>query len=173
LLDVWFAPETQSYWFHATPGFDAMLAVRFGLTYERARSGRLEAWRETPRSALALVIALDQLPRNLFRDSAQAFATDAQARAIAAEAVARGFDAGLTLAERKFLYMPFMHSENLADQNEGLRLFTLLSDQDTLDFMRRHRDLIARFGRFPHRNAVLGRRSTPEEQAALAEGQRF
>ena len=173
LLTLWFLPETQTYWFHATPGFDSLLVERFGLTYELARAGRLEAWRETPRAALALVIALDQLPRNLFRDSAQAFATDAQALAVAAEAVARGFDADLTMAERKFLYMPFMHSENLADQDEGLRLFTLLNDQDTLDFMRRHRDLIARFGRFPHRNAVLGRRSTPEEQTALAEGLRF
>ncbi|HWU49397.1 MAG TPA: DNA-deoxyinosine glycosylase [Asticcacaulis sp.] len=173
LLALWFAPETQVYWFNATSGFDAMLAERFGLTYELARAGRLEAWRETPRSALALVIALDQLPRNLFRDSAQAFATDAQARAIVAQTAERGFDNVLTPMQRKFLYMPYMHSESLADQDKGVRLFTNLGDKDTLDFMRRHRDLIARFGRFPHRNAILGRRSTPKEQAALAEGLRF
>ena len=173
LLGVWFTPETRPLWFKSTPDFDAMLAARFGLTYEAARAGRLEGWRAAPLSALALTIALDQLPRNLFRDSAQAFATDAQARATAADAIARGFDRELTPEQRKFLYMPFMHSEALADQDEGVRLFTALGDAETLDFMRRHRDLIARFGRFPHRNAVLGRRSTPDEAAALADGARF
>lgn len=173
LMAFWFAPQTAARWFDATSGFDADVATRFRLTYEMAAVGRLADWAKTPRGALALVIALDQIPRNLFRDSAQAFATDNLACRVAKAAIAQGFAAGLTTPERKFLYMPFMHSEQLADQDEGMRLFASLDDPETLDFMRRHRNLIARFGRFPHRNHLLGRRSTPEEQAALAAGERF
>ncbi len=166
VLDFWFADDVRPKWFRSTPDFDAVIRQRFAGLYEDAAAGRLDGWKDTPRSALARIILLDQFSRNLFRNDPRAFATDGLAVAAAHDAVNRGFDTLLTTEERKFLYMPFMHSENLADQDRGLPLFATLDDVETIDSARHHRDIIARFGRFPHRNAVLGRVNTAEELAS-------
>lgn len=180
VLETWFgAPGTPDHdrrravWFAAAPGFDALLRARFVADYRRAAAGAYDSWIAQRDAALALVLLLDQLPRNLFRGTAQAFATDAKAREIARAAVARGFDQELATVRRVFFYLPFEHSEALADQALSLRLFTALTAGDAagdwLQYARRHHAVIARFGRFPHRNSALGRVSTPEEQAFLRE----
>jgi uncharacterized protein (DUF924 family) len=163
ILSFWFSERVKPKWFEPDAAFDAELNDRFRPANERARAGELNSWTGTPEGALALVILLDQSPRNIERGSPKAFATDEQALAIAGQAVARGFDAGLDAKQRQFLYLPFMHSENLEDQERGMELYTALGLAEPLDFMRRHRDVIARFRRFPHRNEVLGRKSTEAE----------
>jgi steroid delta-isomerase-like uncharacterized protein len=189
LLAFWFgddldAPaavaERMRVWFEGDPAVDRELRARFGALPDAAASGALDAWRETPRAALARVIALDQLPRNLFRGSARAFAYDALALEAAEHAVAAGFDRALHPLEAGFLYLPFEHAESPALQERSVALFEALAARggpalgDVLavwaDFARRHRDVIARFGRFPHRNTALGRLPTAAERAYLAAG---
>ena len=167
VVSFWFADETKPNWFEGNDEFDAELEKRFGAAYEAARSGQLDAWAENPQSALALILLLDQIPRNIHRNTPEAFATDAQALALAKQAIERGFDTALTAEQRQFLYLPFMHSEQLAEQERGVELYSALGVAEPLDFMRRHRDIIARFGRFPHRNKILGRASSDEEEAFL------
>lgn len=181
LLAFWFGapPGSPTYgrsreiWFEKDAAFDAACRMQMGAAHEEAAMGRLDHWAETPRGALALVLLLDQATRNLFRGDPRAFATDAKARALADAAIARGFDRGLLPTERMFLYLPFEHSEALADQERALELFaelnTLPETAGILAIVRRHHDIIARFGRFPHRNAVLGRITTAEEAAFLRE----
>jgi uncharacterized protein (DUF924 family) len=169
VLDFWFGADPKK-WFSKDDAFDAAIANRFLPTYEAAKAGRLADWEATPEGALALVIALDQFPRNMFRGSAHVFATDAPALAVAQRAVARGFDQKLELPRRNFFYLPFMHSEDLADQERCLALSRRSADENTLKYAELHADIIRRFGRFPHRNAVLGRATTPEEQAFLDAG---
>ena len=188
LLDVWFGPPEdplrerhRDIWFKSTPEHDAMLRDMFLTDYERAAAGDLAAWEETPESALALVLLLDQIPRNIFRGDARTYATDAMAREVADRAMARGFDRALPHHWRKFFYMPLHHSENLADQLRATELVGALphdgvpEDRDRRGGLRRYGvpypEVIARFGRFPHRNAILGRESTPEEIAFLAEAE--
>jgi len=174
ILAFWFSERVKPKWFEPDAAFDAELVERFRPAHERAKAGELGSWTGTPDGALALVILLDQIPRNIERGRPAAFATDEQALAIAKRAVARGFDAGLDPEKRQFLYLPFMHSERLEDQEHGLELYTALGLPEPLDFMRQHRDVIARFGRFPHRNEVLARKSTEEEIAFLKQpGSRF
>jgi uncharacterized protein (DUF924 family) len=173
VLDFWFAGDGTRYraaWFAKEPAFDLECA-RFAGALRTARSGGLDHWTGTAHGTLALIVLLDQLSRNLHRGSADSFAADAQARAIAGEAVAHGFDKALHARERCFVYLPFMHSENLADQYESVCLFETLRlavGDASVEYAYRHRDVIRRFGRFPHRNAVLGRESTPEELRYLA-----
>ena len=170
VLDYWFDgnPAThRAVWFEQDDDFDATCA-RFSDALRDAKSGALEHWTATPRGTLALIILLDQFSRNLHRGSSEAFAADAKALQIARVAVAQGLDLQFGPVERLFMYLPFGHSEDLADQDEAARLFETL-DEEQSDWARRHRDVIVRFGRFPHRNAVLGRTSTPEEEAYLAE----
>jgi uncharacterized protein (DUF924 family) len=180
LLDFWFAPEGESehdrlrdIWFEATPEFDAALTERFRADCNRAAAGVYAPWRETPRTCLALILLLDQLPRNLFRNSPLAYATDAAALEIAREAVARGYDRAIVPVWRCFFYLPFEHSERLADQETAMRLFAALPDHpDKGSFVEaacQHYAIIACFGRFPHRNGVLGRTSTPEEREFLTQ----
>lgn len=169
ILSFWFAQENRARWFKGDSSFDAEITQRFAKVYEEAKTGALSDWRRESQSALALVIALDQFPRNMFRGSSQAFATDEQALSIAKESIASKFDEKLNDDERQFLYMPFMHSENLVEQEHGMSLFSSLGDPNAMEYMRRHRDIIARFGRFPHRNAVLGRKTTAEEAAFLTQ----
>ena len=157
-------------WFAADEAFDREIRTRFLATHEAASRGELAAWEESPEQALALVILLDQFPRNIFRRSAHAFATDPLARRVADEALARGFDRSAEKDMRLFFYLPFMHSEALADQDRSLRLFEALGDAEQVKYAIIHRDIIARFGRFPHRNRVLGRATTPAEQRFLDEG---
>ena len=133
----------------------------------------MKHWEQTAEGALALVILLDQMPLNMYRGQPESFATEAQSREVAGRAITRHFDQYLPDKGKAFLYMPFMHSENLADQDRSVELFTNAGLQDNLRFARHHRDIVRRFGRFPHRNAILGRNSTPEETAWLASGEAF
>jgi uncharacterized protein (DUF924 family) len=157
-------------WFEKDAAFDGEIRARFLDLYEAAAAGGLAWWETTPEGALALVIVLDQFPRNMFRDSARAFAADPLARAVAARAIARGFDQRVALAERSFFYLPLEHSEEPADQERCVALNRASGDADALKWAELHADIIRRFGRFPHRNGVLGRSSTPEEETFLAAG---
>jgi uncharacterized protein (DUF924 family) len=163
VLDFWFAESTRPSWFVRSEAFDALVRAELGPLHERAVRGELDAWAADPRSALALVLLLDQAPRNLHRGSARSFASDASALRHARAVVDAGLDQNLTEVEKVFLYLPFEHSESLADQDRCLALTAALGDPLWHNFAEKHRVIIARFGRFPHRNAVLGRESTPEE----------
>lgn len=156
-------------WFRKDAAFDTQFRERFAAEHEAAARGDLAGWQDSAEGALALLILLDQYPRNGFRNTARMFATDAQAVAIADAAVARGFDRTVGDDMRRFFYLPFMHSEQLADQERSVALYRAL-DGDGLRYAEIHRDAIARFGRFPHRNPVLGRAMTAEEQKYLDEG---
>ena len=154
-------------WFKQDETFDQSIKSRFLLIYEAAATGELAAWAESAGGALALVLLLDQFPRNMFRGNARAFATDALARAAADRALAHGFDQATDLAMRPFFYLPFMHSEVLIDQDRSVRLYEALGDAEQLRYAIEHRDVVERFARFPRRNQALGRHTTPAEQAFL------
>lgn len=156
-------------WFVKDETFDGRCRGYVAEHHAAAR-GELAAWEMDAEGALALLILLDQIPRNIFRKSPHAFATDALAQAVAVRALDRGFDAATDSALRFFFYMPFEHAEDLAAQEKCVTLFTNLGDGEYLKFALLHRDIIAKFGRFPHRNVILGRKSTAEELAFLAEG---
>jgi uncharacterized protein (DUF924 family) len=162
--------QNEKVWFSADPAFDAEVLSRFAELVERAKSGALDHWADTAEGALALVILLDQMTRNIYRDSPEMFAADGKALAVAELAIERGFDQDLPKSKRRWLYMPFMHSEDLADQERSVELFTRSEIAESVPFAVDHADIIRRFGRFPHRNAILGRRTTPEEAAFLAGG---
>ena len=174
VLTFWFAGDSSVWrdvWFKKDAAFDAACGA-FASVLHDARTGAFDTWADTPRGALALLILLDQLSRNLYRGSADAFAADPKARRVARAAIDRGFDRALAPNERVFMYLPFEHTEDLADQDDSVRLFETLrgSIGDTAaDSARKHQELIQRFGRFPHRNAALGRVSTPEEEDYLAQ----
>ena len=174
VLDFWFDGDATRYrdaWFEADAAFDAMCA-RFAGALQFARDGLLDHWAETPRGILALILLLDQFSRNLHRGSPVAFAADAKALGLARDAVARGIDGQLHPIERMFIYLPFQHSEDAADQEESVRLFEALRlalGDATTEYAYRHRDIIRRFGRFPHRNAALSREGTAEEQRYLTQ----
>jgi uncharacterized protein (DUF924 family) len=181
LLDAWFGPpgdpgreRPREIWFKSTAEFDASLRHAFLADYEAAAAGALRSWEALPEGALALVLLLDQIPRNIFRDTPRAYATDAAARAVADRAIEKGFDRMVPPVWRKFFYMPLHHSENIDDQRRSRQLFGALPrDPDRSGSLRRYGrpylEVIERFGRFPHRNAILGRASTPAEKAFLAE----
>ena len=156
-------------WFEKDDAFDAAIREKFLSTYEAAAAGKLTDWEATAEGTLALCIVLDQFPRNLFRGDARTYATDGQARAAANTALKRGYDQDVPEAERGFFFLPFMHSEDLVDQDRCVELYRAAGSDD-LKYAERHRDIIRRFGRFPHRNAILGRTTTAEEQAFLDEG---
>ena len=168
VLNFWFNDTTPSQWFTKDPAFDALLRQRFLELTNRAIAGELDPWSETPQDALALLLLLDQFPRQLWRDTAKAFAGDPQALALSLQALDRGWvEAEPDQARRQFWLMPLMHSEELAVQEASLPLFNQFVDARTANFAQRHRDVIARFGRFPHRNAALGRQSSAAELAFL------
>lgn len=154
-------------WFERDDTFDGLCRARFESLWRDARRGALDPWGATPDGALALVLLLDQMPRNMWRSTQDAYATDPDARRIAADAIRRGFDRAVDPELRRFFYLPYMHSEELADQERSVSLNRELGE-DEAKWAVHHRDIVARFGRFPHRNAVLGRPSTPEENAFLA-----
>lgn len=172
------APEVLAFWRDAGPekwfvkdeAFDAEIRARFLDTYEAAAAGQLDDWEATPDGAYALLVLLDQFPRNLFRGSPRAFATDAQALGIAERAVARGFDRAFDNPERRFIYMPFMHAEDLAHQERCIALCQAADDPEGVKYAEIHRDIIRDFGRFPHRNPCLGRDTTTQERAFLDKG---
>jgi uncharacterized protein (DUF924 family) len=181
VMDFWFGrhgdrgrdtPRQQ--WFRKSDSFDAQIRDRFGTLIPRAIAGELDAWSAEPEGAVALILVLDQFTRNAFRGSAQAFAGDARALAAARALVGSGTDRRLPGVQRQFVYLPFEHAEDIGAQDEALRLFTQLERDapevgELLVWAQRHHEIIARFGRFPHRNAALGRTSTPEEIEFLQE----
>ncbi|BAQ18812.1 DUF924 family protein [Methyloceanibacter caenitepidi] len=169
VVRYWFETLSPDDWYGAPPEVDAEIARRFGPLYESLRHAVPDAWLQTPQGRLAAVLVLDQFPRNIHRGTPQAFATDDEALALSKDAIAAGADMELPPEQRAFLYMPFQHAENLEDQRRSLELFKALGNPNNLDFAVRHYEIIARFGRFPHRNDVLGRASTPEERAFLNE----
>jgi len=157
-------------WFEKDDAFDGEIRERFLDAYTAAAAGRLAAWEEDAESALALVIVIDQFPRNMFRGDARTYAADPLARAVADRAIARGFDKLYAPPERRFFYLPFTHSENLADQERCVDLNRAAADEEGVKWAEVHADIIRRFGRFPHRNKALGRATTAEEQAFLDAG---
>lgn len=171
LLDFWFSPAMRPRWFASTPALDAEIRVRHESLWRRAVAGELDGWAEEPRGALALVIVLDQLPLNMYRGRPEAFASEARAVAVAKQAIAQGHDRELDDDGRLFLYLPLMHSEQLEDQEYSVELFRA-AGMDTR-YPEHHRDIVRRYGRFPHRNAILGRESTLAERDYLASAQAF
>lgn len=178
ILEFWFGkPGEEEYgkqrkqWFTKNEQFDEEVRSRFLATYQQAATGQLNEWKAEPLSCLALIIVLDQFSRNMFRGQPQAFATDSQALAMAKYAVTQDFDQQLLPLQRWFVYLPFEHSEDLADQQQSVELFSTLSDYpecaEAVDYAYRHLRVIERFGRFPHRNQILGRQTTPEEEEFL------
>lgn len=179
MLDFWFSDRARALWFEKDPAFDAEIRDRFGPAIDRAIADGLEAWRENGEGALALLILLDQMTRNIFRGDPRAFAGDSRARDVAGKAIRAGFDRDFPFAARRFFYLPYEHSEHPEDQERSLALFTELcagsipaedrADADEqIKAARRHHEIIGLFGRFPHRNAVLGRISTAQEVEFLA-----
>ncbi|MBI2313264.1 MAG: DUF924 domain-containing protein [Betaproteobacteria bacterium] len=177
ILDFWFGtaaegpPGPRKLWFSKNPAVDTEIRERFLDDYGLAAEGKLPGWQAAPEPCLALILLLDQFPRNMFRDTPLAFATDPLALAAAKQAVGAGFDTGMPNLRRMFLYLPFEHSEALADQDEAVRRLEAVKGDPqmaaALDYAHRHREVIRRFGRFPHRNAILGRESTAEEREFL------
>ena len=182
ILEFWFGAadsndprqtrQTQARWFIPDPDFDRVCTERFLDRHEDAARGSFDDWRHEPRSCLALVLLLDQFPRNMFRNTPRAFATDVKARGIARHAIGAGIDRALSPVNRMFLYLPLEHSENLDDQIESMRLTRALAAEDpgmaeALKYAKQHLEIIQRFGRFPARNVALGRQSTDQELAFL------
>jgi uncharacterized protein (DUF924 family) len=185
VLDFWFGREDEpgygefrDEWFRKDPEFDAEVTARFGELYERAAAGDLDSWRDDARSCLALVIVLDQFPRNMFRGDGRTHATDDKALEASKYAVEHALDRELPAFQRMFLYMPFMHSENVDDQRRSVELFGRLAEEpgapEVTSYAVGHMEIVEQFGRFPHRNEILGRQTTPEEAEFLkTEGSSF
>lgn len=163
ILDFWFSADVKPRWFSSTAELDRSIRERFEALWRQAVEGRLEAWKDTPEGCLALVIVLDQLPLNMFRGQALSFSSERQAIQVTRYALEQGYHRRIPAERLGFLFMPLMHSENLADQDLSVRLFEEAGLESNLYWVRHHRELIRRFGRFPHRNAILGRASSPEE----------
>ncbi len=173
IIEFWFSARVQPLWFQSTSAFDAELTQRFLPIWQAACRGELAEWEMTAEGALALVICMDQLPLNMFRGRSESFSSEAAARAVAGRAIAHGFDQRLDAAQKAFLYMPYMHSETLADQKCGLALFRAAGLDENLKFAEHHCDIVRRFGRFPHRNAILGRENTAQESVYLASDEAY
>ncbi|WP_246814228.1 DUF924 family protein [Kiloniella majae] len=164
VLDFWLADGMDRKWFFKDPEFDREVAEKLGPLYEKASAGELDHWAETAKGCLALCILLDQAPRNLFRNDPKTFATDKKALEIAQKVINKGWHNELPQRERNFILLPFEHSEDLAMQEKSLELYQYMDESpDWLSYAQKHEVIIRRFGRFPHRNEVLGRESTPEE----------
>jgi uncharacterized protein (DUF924 family) len=163
IIDFWFSELEPKQWWQKDLEFDSMIQSRFGSLHEQAKAGELFLWRETAFGSLAEVIVLDQFSRNIYRQKPESFACDPLALALAQVAISKGFDAELPKTERSFLYLPFMHSESRLIHIEAVKLFESLGMPDTLEFEHKHKAIIDRFGRYPHRNDILGRESTAEE----------
>ncbi len=172
VLDFWFIETLPVQWFQKSDEFDSLIRERFLSLYEQAKEGYYDSWMQDADGHLALCLILDQFPRNMFRNSPLAFETDAKALTVSKKAIALGLDQILVPHKRRFLYLPFEHSENLEDQQRSVELFATMQDDDPLgyDYSLRHLKVIEQFGRFPHRNEVLGRENTAEEAEYLAQG---
>ena len=163
LLSFWFSEPVKKLWFNSTAEFDQQLIDKYLQMLEQAEKGELEHWRDDPFGALALVIILDQFPLNMFRGQPRSFATEEQARQTAGYAIDKGLDNQLSAIQKAFLYLPFMHSENIADQDKSVSLFENAGLVENLKYAKHHRSIVERFGRFPHRNDILGRQNTADE----------
>lgn len=172
-LDFWFSEETAKRWFRSTPEFDEMLRQRYEVDVIAALENRLDDLAQSVEGALALVILLDQLPLNIYRGQPQSFAGEAKAREVAGAAIERGWDKNLGDKQKAFLYIPFMHSEDPDDQDRSVALYRAAGLKDNLRWAEHHRNIVQRFGRFPHRNVILGRNSTQEEIAWLQSEEAF
>jgi uncharacterized protein (DUF924 family) len=173
LVDFWFSEKATKHWFNSTREFDAQLRAEFGDCWQQAKQGELDHWRKTATGSLALVILLDQIPLNIFRGKPDSFSTEAQSIAVARAAIDAGFDTELKIRQKAFLYMPFMHSESLKDQLLGLKLYDQPGLKDNFRFSKHHYNIVKRFGRFPHRNDILGRESSQAEIEYLKSKQGF
>jgi uncharacterized protein (DUF924 family) len=173
ILDFWYSEEMKNRWFSSTPGLDTKIRNQFEALWHKAATGELDGWKGTPEGCLALAIVLDQLPLNMFRGKAESFKTEQQAVEIAKHAIDKGYNQRLPADRLAFLYMPLMHSENLADQDFSVGLFKAAKLESNLRFAQHHRELIRKYGRFPHRNRLLGRQSTPDELEYLASREAF
>ncbi|HPE62458.1 MAG TPA: DUF924 family protein [Thiolinea sp.] len=167
ILDFWYNPPMSEHWFSATPEIDQTIRTRYESLWQQARDNKLEHWTQNAEGCLALCIVLDQFPLNMFRGDPRSFSTEQMAVAVTRAAVAQGFDRQLPRERVAFLYLPLMHSEHMRDQNESVRLFEAGGLEHNARFARHHRSIVETYGRFPHRNAILGRTSTPEEIAYL------
>ena len=171
VLTFWFEDTKTQQWFQVNPDFDAKIRDEFEDLYKAAREGLCEDWKNDPDGCLALCLVLDQFPRNMYRDTPQAFATDKQALLIAKHAISKGFDQVLKPIKRRFIYLPYEHSENINDQRTCVELFESMKDEDPLgyEYAVKHLRVIEKFNRFPHRNSILGRDNTSEEDEYLAQ----
>lgn len=163
IIDFWFNEIDKKLWFKKDPEFDQLIRDRFADVYNSAKTNELFSWRENIQGRLAEIIVLDQFSRNLFRDSAKAFSCDHLSLCLAQEAVAQKLDSELSNTEKSFLYMPYMHSESLLIHEQAVKLFSAKGLDNNLQFELRHKEIIEKFSRYPHRNAILGRESTAEE----------
>jgi uncharacterized protein (DUF924 family) len=173
LIDFWFSDEVKKYWFKSTKAFDKQLVDSYADTWEQAKKGALDDWQRTAAGSLALVIVLDQFPLNMFRGTAKSFSTEALSRTVARGAIEKDFDKELPTNQKSFIYMPFMHSEDLDDQTSGVEYFNQPGLENNFRFAKHHFDIVERFGRFPHRNEVLGRKSSEAEIIYLNSKQGF
>lgn len=173
IITFWFSDTVKKQWFAATPTLDEKILAHYATVWEQAAQHTLDHWCVTPEGSLALVIVLDQFPLNMFRHQAHSFSTEQQALAVANQAIARQQDQQLTPHQQIFLYMPFMHSENLADQDRAVALCRAANLVETTQFAEHHRAIIQTYGRFPHRNAILSRESSAAELAYLASDEAF
>ena len=163
VIEFWFSDIAPEQWWQKDAQFDAMIKARFGALHKQAHAGELEQWRETAQGSLAEVLILDQFSRNIYRDQPESFASDPLALALAQFAISKGFDKQLSEIQRCFLYMPYMHSESQLIHNQAVALFRATGNEKNLGFELKHKEIIDRFGRYPHRNSILGRESTEEE----------
>ena len=173
VINYWFSKENKKHWFNSTPEIDAEVKEKFEGLWQSAAAGKLDAWQETAEGALALIIVLDQFPLNMFRGEVKSFQTEQQAIEVTLKAIDNGFDKGLSEEKLSFLLMSLMHSEKLEEQDLSVKLFKAHNLTDNLNFAEHHRNLIKEFGRFPHRNAILGREDTPEEADYLVSKRAF
>ncbi|MDA0308930.1 MAG: DUF924 domain-containing protein [Proteobacteria bacterium] len=169
ILDFWFSDDARDKWFIKDAAFDEEVKKNFLTTYKQAKLDPEKSFEDSPEGTLALIITLDQFPRNMFRDTKESFATDDAALKAANISIKKNYDKKLTDEQRKFLYIPFMHSEDIRDQRTCVALFNRLKDQQSVDYALRHKEIILRFSRFPHRNEILGRKSTDEELKFLTQ----
>jgi uncharacterized protein (DUF924 family) len=163
LLDFWFSDQSKKLWFNSTQKFDNEIHQKYGELWQQGRDGQLDHWQASAEGCLALIILIDQLPLNMFRGKAESFATEALSRDVARIAIQQGFDKKLSPEQQSFVYMPFMHSENLEDQDLSVQYFSESGLEGNLRFAKHHREIVQKFGRFPHRNEILSRVSSEDE----------
>ncbi|MES9978271.1 MAG: DUF924 family protein [Candidatus Thiodiazotropha sp. 6PLUC5] len=173
IIDFWFSDDVKPRHFSSTPDFDLLLEERYLGHWEKAKAHQLDEWLANAQGCLALVLILDQFPLNIFRGQPVSFSTEQKSREVAKHAIDSGFDSSLTLHQRAFLYLPFMHSESLKDQDYSIAMFEKAGMQDNLKWARHHREIVRRFGRFPHRNKILNRENSSDEIAYLNSEEAF